>query len=717
MDSAGYPEFVWEPADGAIATGQFEQAITLYQAVLGTDPKAVWPLGIAYLLTGDLETAQGLWFEAIATYQPEVHSAAWESLWHALQREGDRQLQQRRFGAAELAYQQALELEVAPALWQALGWAIAQQGRYDEAIACWQEAVTLDPTWVAGYQAQAETHQHLGEWSRAIAALQSWLALQPTAAAAHHRLGQCLWELGEITGAIAQFQHTLSLLTDPATPPDPPASHVWGDLGMAYFWQGDAIAALQAWQQILALQPQFVADLRGWLATIDSTPGSLLHQNQTLLHAIHAQDEATVISILAPRLGERRSDSSAPSDTGSTMPAPVGYYETTLDWVKAAQSGDGKSGDGEFGDGEFGDGAIAYTPIYPPTLLPLTPPHSLQPTLHPSFCFGAAVPLPGSFVVQVPHGRYWIEETRQVAAIAPDNRILGDLSPFSPILSPGHPAAHPQYHPLLKQSTLPLPQEIDGTVAVISGLSNGVYFHWMLDVLPRLALLQQSGIDLQTIDYFLVDASLPFQQETLETLGIPSHKTLAPARHPHIQARSLLLPSFPASISWMPPWSLDFLRQTFLPAAPAPSRRRRLYISRAKASVRRLVNEAALLPILTAFGFETLYLETLTVAEQAQAFAEAEAVVGVHGSGLTNLVFCPPGIPVIELFSPQYVYPCFWLVANGRSLSYFAVLGDHPEGRHLQQAFYPDPRQADLWVPPQALYQALERADIQPLQL
>ena len=706
MDSAGYPESIGEPADRAIATGQFEQAITLYQAVMATDPNAVWPLGIAYLLAGDPETAQGLWFEAIALHTPEVQSAAWKSLWQTLQREGDRQLQQRRFGVAERAYQQALELEVAPTLWQALGWAIAQQGRYDEGIACWQEAITLEPDWVAGYQAQAETHQHLGEWSRAIAALQFWLALQPTAAPAHHRLGQCFWELGEITGAIAQFQHTLSLLAEDGEPHDPPTSHVWGDLGMAFFWQGDAIAAIQAWRQTLALQPLFVADLLAWLAANGQAAGSLLHQNQTLLHAIQAQDEATVISILAPRLGQQRSDPGVPSVAGSTIPAPVGYYETTLDWVKGVQSGDGKSG----------DGAIAYTPIYPPTLLSLTPPRSLQTTLHPSFCFGTAVPLPGSFVVQLPNGRYWIEETRQVAAIAPDNRILGDLSPFSPILSPGHPAAHPQRHPLLQQATLPLPQTIDGTVAVISGLSNGVYFHWMLDVLPRLALLQQAGIDLQTIDYFLVDASLPFQQETLKTLGISLSKTLAPARYPHIQARSLLLPSFPASISWMPPWSLNFLRQTFLPAPPTPSRRRRLYISRSKASVRRLINEAALLPILAAFGFETLHLETLTVAEQAQAFAEAEAVVGVHGSGLTNLVFCPPGIPVIELFSPQYVYPCFWLVANGRSLSYFAVLGEHPEGLHLQQAFYPDARQADLWVRPQTLYQALELADIRPLQ-
>lgn len=672
----------------AIAQGHFAAAIALIPPPQ-SPPVAQW-LGLAHLLANDPDTAQTIWFDAIAEVEADSLDAYWEQLWTLLGQEGDRQRQHRRFLAAELAYRQALELEPTPDLCQGLGWALAQQGKYDEAIAAWQEAVVLDPTWLAGYQAQGETHQHLGECDRAIAAFQSWLAQEPTAIEAHHRLGQCQVRQGQLEDAIAHFQQALQ-----DRPPNNSAhlSQILGDLGLALAQQGKRSDALIAWQQALAQCPQFIADWQSWGTS--HPEGSSAHQVFQVFQAIQTGDAATAFSILAQRNQRPVTGAIAPPDTAH-IPAPTGFYETSQEWAKAHVS----------------PGAD-YIPVFPPSILPLTPPQTPEPRLHPSFCFGEGVPLPGAFVVRVPQGRYWIEDTRQVAAIAPENRILGDLSPFSPILSPGHPAAHPQRHPLLHRETLPAPKSVDGTVAVLSGLSNHVYFHWLFDVLPRLEILKKAGISWDAIDYFLVDADRPFQQETLHTLGIPLEKTLSPSQALHWQARSLLLPSFPASISWMPDWSLTFLRETFLPHPPPMPTGRRLYISRTNASVRRILNEARLLPILDAFGFEVLHLETLTVAEQARTFAEAEIIVAGHGSGLSNLVFCAPGTRVIEFFSPQYVYPCFWLVANWRSLSYHAALGDLPEGLLLHQALHPDSRQEDLWVAPNTLLHVLEQAGVE----
>jgi capsular polysaccharide biosynthesis protein len=236
--------------------------------------------------------------------------------------------------------------------------------------------------------------------------------------------------------------------------------------------------------------------------------------------------------------------------------------------------------------------------------------------------------------------------------------------------------------------------------------------------LPRLELLRQAEVDLSTVDYFLVDSDRPFQKQTLEHLGIPLEKTLAPAAVPHLEARSLLLPSFPASISWMPEWSLDFLRRTFLPLdlqdnAAAPHRR--LYITRANAGVRRLINEAYLIAALEPWGFEVVNLEQFSVVEQAQLFTEAAIILTVHGSGLTNLVFCQPGTTVIELFAPYYVYPCYWLVASWRKLRYSYLLGQAPEGEFLHQLLYPDSRQEDLWIEPAAVIDHLAFLNLPPL--
>jgi hypothetical protein len=384
-------------------------------------------------------------------------------------------------------------------------------------------------------------------------------------------------------------------------------------------------------------------------------------------------------------------------------PAPSGYVDATLDWLTQQRLAESH-----------------YAPVYPTSELFLRSPLTPDQDIHPSFRFGNQMPLPASFVATIPGGRYGINDTKYVAAITADNLILGDVSPFSPILSPGHPNAHVSHHPLLRQNQLPQPQKIDGTVAVLAGLSNSVYFHWMLDVLPRWELLRLAGVDLDGVDYFLLDKDRPFQQQTLETLGIPLEKVLTIQEFPHVEARSLLVPSFPASISWMPEWSIEFLRHNFLHnfsptnwGAHPPKPHRRIYITRSKATVRRLINEASVLEALKPWKFDVIDLEDFSVLEQARLFAEAEVVLTVHGSGLTNLVFCQPGTTVIELFSPNYVYPCYWLVANWRQLRYFYLLGQVPEGEFLHQFLYPDSRQEDVWVEPEQVTKLLEFTEIQ----
>jgi capsular polysaccharide biosynthesis protein len=83
------------------------------------------------------------------------------------------------------------------------------------------------------------------------------------------------------------------------------------------------------------------------------------------------------------------------------------------------------------------------------------------------------------------------------------------------------------------------------------------------------------------------------------------------------------------------------------------------------------------LEALSPFGFEKVDPGTLTVAKQVRLFAEAELVVGAHGAGLSNLVFCPEGAAVLELFPPDYVNICYWALSSAvGSLRYRYLVGD-----------------------------------------
>jgi len=81
--------------------------------------------------------------------------------------------------------------------------------------------------------------------------------------------------------------------------------------------------------------------------------------------------------------------------------------------------------------------------------------------------------------------------------------------------------------------------------------------------------------------------------------------------------------------------------------------RRRLYLSREGAGSRRIENESEVIHALESQGFEPLNLATMPVDELVTAFANAELVVSPHGSALTNALFAPSTVHVIEIDHPR----------------------------------------------------------------
>ncbi|MEL6554333.1 MAG: tetratricopeptide repeat protein [Cyanobacteria bacterium J06621_11] len=316
------------------------------------------------------------------------------------------------------------------------------------------------------------------------------------------------------------------------------------------------------------------------------------------------------------------------------------------------------------------------------------------------------------FAVTIPNGRAWIAPQKdawavcnEIAIFSPDNFLLGNLSRCYPWYLPGCQRHAVNSHSIFQRQT-PLPdlQKLSGRVAVLSGLSGHIYYHWLFDVLPRFKVLyealQAQNRSLEEIDYFVVNSvSKPFQRETLQRLGIPMEKVIESDRIPHFEAEALVVPSFAGQLDWVPPSSMDFLRQAFLERAYLKRDRnlaetvesfgKRIYISRAGAKYRHVFNEAAVVELLSSFGFVSVALETLSVVEQARLFSAAEVIVGAHGSGLSNLAFCSPGAKVIEFFSPNYLRTDYWMISEYLQLQHYYIIGQSFDFHPLRQLMYP----------------------------
>ncbi|MEM1171470.1 MAG: tetratricopeptide repeat protein [Cyanobacteria bacterium P01_H01_bin.35] len=328
------------------------------------------------------------------------------------------------------------------------------------------------------------------------------------------------------------------------------------------------------------------------------------------------------------------------------------------------------------------------------------------------------------FVIEVENGRAWIVPQKNdwmvcnaIAIINQNNQLLAEVSREYPGQLPGCEKYDINNHQFFTTEKLPPLEQINGTVAVLSGLSGNVYFHWMVDILPRIEILRSNGINFEEIDWFLINSiQQPFQKETLRILGIPEEKIIESDRHPYIQAKKLIVSSFPGHLGWLERFALEFHRQTFLNKSTIGWLKdglalgkilnnqvdyaypERIYITRNKAKHRRVINEEKVVNLLSQYGFITIELETLSVWEQVTLFANAKVIVSPHGSGLTNIIFCKPGTSVIEFMSPNYIRHYYWVISQQLGLKYYYLMGEEYPYYPIRQIMYPNPLTEDIII-------------------
>ncbi len=248
------------------------------------------------------------------------------------------------------------------------------------------------------------------------------------------------------------------------------------------------------------------------------------------------------------------------------------------------------------------------------------------------------------------------------AIISYDNKVFADFT--------SELGKSIEEHEVFK-SYIKKPQVRSECLATITSTGNTGYYHWIFESLPRLKLLEKV---IDEIDYLIVPYNLKrFHLETLDLLGFHEEKLLRIKDGDHLLCENLFVPSLP-SIS---KWACDFLRGSFIPEDAAEPHRL-IYISRKDALYRKIINEEEVEDYLREIGFEIVQMSELTFSEQVKTCAEARIVVGPHGAGLSNTVFCS-NAKILEMFSPSYVGG-FWILANQLGNEYYYLLGEDAPG-------------------------------------
>ncbi len=114
--------------------------------------------------------------------------------------------------------------------------------------------------------------------------------------------------------------------------------------------------------------------------------------------------------------------------------------------------------------------------------------------------------------------------------------------------------------------------------------------------------------------------------------------------------------------------------------------KKRIYITRKKAPIRHISNEEELFPILEKRGFSIVAMEDFSLEDQIRLVGEAEILVGLHGAGLTHMLWMRNGAAVLEIRIRDDTHNnCYFSLASALNLKYYYMCAEKVDERKTTQ--------------------------------
>ena len=303
--------------------GQLDAAIETFRQVTTTVPAfadAHYHMGLAYYQRAEFQKAIEAFSETLKRLPRDIDALI--KLGLASHKAGDADARDRLakrafYEQAIKAYQTALEIQ--PHNVEALnnlGLAYQELGRFDDAIATYQEGLTLSPALPqlhvnlatardlqAGiYSLAAYRHykigtlaKHAGQTEAAIAAWKQAIAESPGYLQAYLQLAELYFESHEYALAIRTYLSAIALVSESESLQRAEAADIFYNLGNSYLYANQLESAVSAYQQAVDINPKMVS---AW-----ANMGTVLLEMEQCDSAIAACQSALKANTVALSLG------------------------------------------------------------------------------------------------------------------------------------------------------------------------------------------------------------------------------------------------------------------------------------------------------------------------------------------------------------------------------------------------------------------------------
>lgn len=204
-------------------------------------------------------------------------------------------------------------------------------------------------------------------------------------------------------------------------------------------------------------------------------------------------------------------------------------------------------------------------------------------------------------------------------------------------------------------------ERFDRPVHHLGHVPRGNYYHWLIEVLPTVLLV----VDHEPEVVILTPPLPGFARSALDRIGV-THEVCT---RPVLAAEALVVDT--PEFGRPHPREIERIREAGMGALARAGRSPqagRVYVSRSR-DARSLAGEGRLEQRLEEDGFTIFHPgDRPDWLDQVALFAGASTVIGPHGAGLSNVVFCPDGAEVIELQPDAYSADMFAVISAVRGL-------------------------------------------------
>lgn len=221
------------------------------------------------------------------------------------------------------------------------------------------------------------------------------------------------------------------------------------------------------------------------------------------------------------------------------------------------------------------------------------------------------------------------------------------------------------YNSVLKYGTPKIKKKIKGNLlSLVQGASGNNYWHWLFDLLPKVEILSNNK-KINHFDYYYIPKPNKYIIDTLKIYGIKENQLINSQKYKHIQAKKIFFleniylkkGSFQKQFENIPLIIIKTMRNKFLKYKNKKFNFKKIFIDRSDSKFRhyQFYNNSEIIKNLKKNNFGIYKLSTLNIFDQVSLFNSSRLVLGLHGAGFANIIFCKKNTRIYEILRKNEV--------------------------------------------------------------